>query len=232
MENRLENLEKEIKITFRDKNLMQTAFIHRSYLNEHPEEKLGSNERLEFLGDAVLGLLVSEHLYQKFPESPEGDLTNLRSSLVNAKTLSRAAASLNLGSYLRLSKGEEATGGRSRQYILANTFEAVLGAVFLDQGVDAGKKFVVGHLLPYLQEIIEKKLYKDFKSILQEKAQDERGVTPVYRVVKEHGPDHAKIFRTAVLLNKQKLAEGEGNSKQEAEQLAAKTALENWSESD
>ena len=150
MESNLEELEKQIKIAFKDKTLLQTAFIHRSYLNEHPEEKLGSNERLEFLGDAVLGMIVSEYLYQKFPLQPEGDLTNFRSSLVNAKTLSQAAASLDLGKYLRLSKGEEATGGRNRQYILGNTFEALVGAVFLDQGTLAATEFLETHLLLYL----------------------------------------------------------------------------------
>lgn len=224
------NLEKTLRLKFNDKNLLRTAFIHRSYLNEHPEERLTNNERLEFLGDAVLGLVVSETLYRRYPESPEGDLTNLRSSLVNAKTLSTAAASLGLGGYLHLSKGEEATGGRTRQYILANTFEALVGAIFLDQGLPAVKKFLDSHLLLYLQEIIEKKLYKDFKSILQEKAQEELGVTPIYKIIEEKGPDHAKIFRTAVLVDKKRFADGEGSSKQEAEQQAAKAALENWPE--
>jgi ribonuclease-3 len=230
MGKKLENLEKALKITFKNKELLRTAFIHRSYLNEHPEEKSTSNERLEFLGDAVLGLVVSEYLYKKYPGHPEGDLTNFRSSLVNAKTLSQAAASLGLGEYLHLSKGEEATGGRNRQYILANTFEALIGAIFLDRGLLSAKRFVEKHLLLYLSEIIAKKLYKDFKSILQEKAQEELGVTPIYKVLAEKGPDHAKTFRIGVFIDKKRLAEGEGSSKQLAEQKAAELALENWLE--
>ncbi|HEX7456046.1 MAG TPA: ribonuclease III [Candidatus Nanoarchaeia archaeon] len=226
----LNRLEKSLRIEFEDKHLLKTAFTHRSYLNEHPEASLPHNERLEFLGDAVLGLIVSEHLYKKYPTHPEGDLTNFRSSLVNAKMLSKTAATLNLGQYLYLSRGEEATGGRKRQYILANTLEALIGAVYLDQGTDKAKKFVESNLLTYLDEIIQKKLYKDFKSLLQEKSQEKLGVTPIYKIIEEKGPDHAKIFETAVYLGNRKTAEGIGNSKQSAEQEAAKAALANWKE--
>src|SRR4030043_194189 len=156
MENNLNRLEKDIEISFKDKNLLKTTFIHRSYLNEHPEEKLPHNERLEFLGDAVLGLVVSEYLYNHYPNHPEGDLTNFRSSLVNAKILSTAASSLKIGDYLYLSKGEEATGGRNRQYILANTFESLIGAIFLGQGLAQSKKFIENFILVYLHEIITK----------------------------------------------------------------------------
>ena len=228
MENNLNRLEKDIEISFKDKNLLKTTFIHRSYLNEHPQESLPHNERLEFLGDSVLGLVVSEKLYTRFPTYPEGDLTNLRSSLVNAKTLSKAAISLNLGDYLFLSKGEEATGGRKRLYILANTFEALIGAVYLDQGVDMATVLIEKKLLIFLDHIIKNKLYKDFKSLLQEKSQEKIGFTPVYKVTDEKGPDHAKIFKIAVFLRNKKIAEGEGNSKQSAEQEAAKAALETW----
>jgi len=228
MEENLGKLEKLLKLKFRDKGLLEVAFVHRSYLNEHPQERLSNNERLEFLGDAVLGLIVSKHLYQAYPKHPEGDLTNFRSSLVNAKTLSKAASSLNLGKYLYLSKGEETTGGRGRQYILANTFEALIGAIFLDQGIEEARKFIEKYLLIYLPEIIENKLYKDFKSLLQEKAQEKLSVTPVYKVVEEKGPDHAKIFKVSVLVSKKKVAEGVGRSKQSAEQEAAKKALEKW----
>lgn len=224
----LASLEKKIKIKFQDKDLLKNAFIHRSYLNEHSEEKLPNNERLEFLGDAILGLIVSKHLYETYPKSPEGDLTNYRSSLVNAKTLSKSAGSLGLGEYLYLSKGEEATGGRQRQYILANTFEALIGAIFLDAGIDKVNTFIEKNLLVYLSEIIEKKLYKDFKSHLQEKSQEQFSLTPTYKLVEEKGPDHAKTFKIAVLLDKKKIAEGSGASKQEAQQQAAKSALEKW----
>jgi len=229
MEPNLGNLETSLKLKFKNKDILKNAFIHRSYLNEHPEVSIPHNERLEFLGDAVLGLIVSEHLFNKYPNHPEGDLTNFRSSLVNARTLSTAAASLELGQYLYLSKGEESTGGRTRQYILANTFEALVGAIYIDQGLSATKKFVEKFLLIYLDDIIDKKLYKDFKSLLQEKSQEQLGVTPSYRVVEEQGPDHAKIFRTAVYLNNKKISTGTGNSKQAAEQQAAKQALETWS---
>lgn len=229
MEPNLGNLETSLKLKFKNKDILKNAFIHRSYLNEHPEVSLPHNERLEFLGDAVLGLIVSEQLFNKYPNHPEGDLTNFRSSLVNARTLSTAAASLKLGQYLYLSKGEESTGGRVRQYILANTFEALVGAIYIDQGLSTTKKFVEKFLLIYLDDIIDKKLYKDFKSLLQEKSQEQLGVTPSYRVVEEKGPDHAKIFRTAVYLNNKKISTGTGNSKQAAEQHAAKQALETWS---
>src|SRR3990172_6996293 len=214
----LENLEDKIGLKFKDKSLLKTAFIHRSYLNEHPKEKLPHNERLEFLGDSVLGMIVSEYIYEKYPTHPEGDLTNFRSSIVNARSLSKAASFLKLGDYLYLSRGEEATGGRTRQFLLANTFEALIGAIFLDLGLVEVKKFLSNYLLPSLEEIVEKKLYKDFKSQLQEKIQESVGTTPVYKIIEERGPDHAKIFRTAVFIDKKKIADGAGPSKQEAEQ--------------
>lgn len=230
MAKNLADLEKKLKIKFKDQDLLKSAFIHRSYLNEHSEEKLPNNERLEFLGDAILGLVISKHLYEAYPKSPEGDLTNYRSSLVNAKTLSKAAASLALGEYLYLSKGEEGTGGRQRQYILANTFEALLGAIFLDPGLDKVTTFIENNLLIYLSEIIEKRLYKDFKSHLQEKSQEQFSLTPTYKLIEEKGPDHAKTFKIAVILDKKKMSEGSGPSKQEAQQQAAKIALEKWDE--
>ncbi|OGY22251.1 MAG: ribonuclease III [Candidatus Woykebacteria bacterium GWB1_45_5] len=228
MTNELEKLEKNLGFKFKNKNLLQAAFIHRSYLNEHPEEKLPHNERLEFLGDAVLGLVVSAYLYKQYPNHPEGDLTNFRSSLVNAKSLSQAAAFLKIGDYLYLSRGEETTGGRNRQYILANTFEALVGAIFLDQGVEEAKRFVQKYLLPHLPEIIEKKLYKDFKSLLQERAQEELSTAPIYKVLEEKGPDHAKTFQIGVYIGKTLAAQGKGSSKQTSEQEAARKALENW----
>lgn len=222
----LKNIEKEINIVFKQTSLLKTAFIHRSYLNEHPGEKLSHNERLEFLGDSVLGVIVSDYLYEKFPSKPEGDLTNYRSSIVNAKILSQVAKELSLGKYLFLSKGEEETGGRDRQYILANTYESLLGAIYLDQGLEVSARFVRKNLITHLKEIVDKKLYKDFKSKLQELAQEKFNITPSYKVLSEQGPDHSKIFETGVYLNKKLIGKGVGNSKQISEQEAAKNYLE------
>ena len=223
-----EKLQQELKIEFTDKNLLKNAFIHRSYLNEHPEEKLPNNERLEFLGDSVLSFVVSEHLYNEYPNHPEGDLTNFRASLVNAKALSVIAKELKLGEYLLLSRGEEASGGRNRQYLLANTFEALLGAIYIDKGVELASSFVHNQVIPFLPNIIESKTYKDFKSLLQEMSQEKKGSTPTYRVMVEVGPDHSKTFTMGVYLGDSLLAQGIGQSKQEAEQEAAKKALEDW----
>ena len=228
MPKKLEELEKIIGVEFKNKKTLKTAFIHRSYLNEHPKDNLPQNERLEFLGDSVLGMVVSKHIYDKFPTHPEGDLTNFRSSIVNAKSLANEAANLKLGDYLYLSKGEDVTGGRSRQFILANTFEALIGALFIDLGLDHVRVFLNKYLLPKLDEIVEKKLYKDYKSKFQERVQEKVGTTPIYKVIEEKGPDHAKTFKIGVLVGRKKVAEGSGLSKQEAEQQSAKLALENW----
>ncbi len=220
-----DELEKILGFSFKNKDLLKTAFIHRSYLNEHSEENLPHNERLEFLGDSVLGFIVSEHLYLKYPNHPEGDLTNFRSSLVNARTLAEISQKLSLGKFLLLSKGEEATGGRERQYILANTFESLLGAIYLDSGVKNAHQLISQHLLPELDQIISKKLYKDFKSGFQELAQEKRNITPTYRVLNEEGPDHNRTFTVGVFLNEEKIAQGSGKSKQLAEQVAASEAI-------
>lgn len=222
----LDKFEKSIKLKFKNKDLLKTAFIHRSFLNEHPEEKLPHNERLEFLGDSVLGFIVSDYLYVAYKKSPEGELTNFRSSIVNAQILSKIAKELDLGKFLFLSRGEEATGGRSRQYILANTYESLLGAIYLDQGLSAATKFVKSTLVPHLTEIIEKKLYRDFKSQLQEIVQARFNVTPAYKLISEKGPDHSKVFEVGVFLDRKLLAKGKGSSKQASEQEAAKAALE------
>ena len=222
----LKNIEKEINIVFKQTSLLKTAFIHRSYLNEHPGETLSHNERLEFLGDSVLGVIVSDYLYEKYPNKPEGDLTNYRSSIVNARILSQVAKELSLGKYLFLSKGEEETGGRDRQYILANTYESLLGAIYLDQGLAVSARFVRKNLITHLKEIVDKKLYKDFKSKLQELAQEKFNITPSYKVLSEQGPDHSKIYETGVYLNKKLIGKGVGNSKQNSEQEAAKNYLE------
>ncbi len=221
----LTELEKRFGITFAEKDLLEQAFVHRSYLNEHPKFHLNHNERLEYLGDAVLELVVTEHLYGNY-ENPEGDLTSWRAALVNSRTLADLAEELDFNTCLLLSRGEAKDMGRARQYILANTFEAFVGALYLDQGYEACKKFIGAHLIKRLPEILEKKLYRDPKSRFQEEAQDRVGVTPTYEVVKEWGPDHAKTFRVGVYLEKELVAEGEGPSKQLAQEDAAQNGIE------
>lgn len=217
--------EQTIGIIFKDKNLLKQAFTHRSYLNEHRDKELVHNERLEFLGDAVLELIVTEYLYGKYPDSTEGDLTSYRAALVNAVTLSDAAAKINMNDYLLLSKGELKDVGKARQIILANTIEALIGAIFLDQGYETAKYFISDNIFMLVEKIVEDKSWLDAKSEFQEKAQDNEGITPSYKTLKEEGPDHDKKFTVGVYLEKKKIAEGEGKSKQEAEQVAAKAAL-------
>ncbi len=223
-------LEKRLNLNFKNKDLLTQSFIHRSFLNENPNFYLSHNERLEFLGDAVLELIITEYLYQKYPKKSEGELTNWRAALVNAKILSEVAGELDFNDFLLLSKGEAKEKGKARQYILANTFEAVIGAIYLDQGYKAAKNFITRYLTPKLPEIIEKGLFKDAKSRFQEEAQEKEGITPTYKVLKEWGPDHAKRFIVGVYLEKKLMGRGEGSSKQEAEERAAKNALEikNW----
>lgn len=222
----LSALETKLGIKFQDQDLLLNAFVHRSYLNEKSGFKLPSNERLEFLGDAVLQLVVSDHLYKTFPTEPEGELTNYRASIVNAKTLAVVSGELGLGNFLLLSRGEEASGGRERPYLLANTFESLLGVIYLDQGLETARQFIHTNLIPYLKPIIEGDLYKDYKSKLQELSQEKLSLTPSYRVLKEEGPDHAKSFTIAVYLGDKETGVGMGNSKQVAEQEAAKKALD------
>jgi ribonuclease-3 len=215
-----------IGFTFKDKTYITQAFIHRSFLNENPNTGLDHNERLEFLGDAVLELAVTDYLYKKFPESPEGELTSFRAALVNAVILAGIAADLTMNDYLFLSRGEAKDTGKARQYILANAFEALVGAIFLDSGFIAAEKFLELVLYPKTNEIVKKKLWRDSKSLVQEKAQEYFGTTPSYKVVKETGPDHDKHFTIGIFFGEKKIAEGKGNSKQEAEQSAARAALE------
>jgi len=217
--------EASIGISFKNKDLLKQAFLHRSYLNEHKNIDLDHNERLEFLGDAVLELVVTDFLFHRFTDETEGDLTAYRSALVNTVTLSRVAADLKMGSYLLLSKGEAKDTGRARQYILANTYEALVGAIYLDQGYDAARGFIEKTVVPLTEEIVEKRLWQDHKSNFQEKAQEKLGVTPSYQTLREHGPDHDKHFVVGVFLDDELAAEGEGKSKQEAEQDAARNAL-------
>lgn len=212
---------------FKDPKLKEAAFIHRSFLNENPKSRLTSNERLEFLGDAILSFLVSEDLYQKFPHHKEGELTSLRSALVRTESLAAMAKNLDLGKNLKLSRGEEESGGRKNPSILANTAEAFIGALHLDQGLEAVRRFLDQNLLPHLEQIIKTQAYKDAKSMLQEAIQEQKQASPTYKLLRSEGPDHAKIFEVGVFLGEKLLGQGGGQSKQRAEQEAAKAALEN-----
>jgi len=220
----VEEVEKAVDVNFTDKALLRQAFIHRSYINETKEPSLEHNERLEFLGDAVLELVVTEYLYKNF-SNPEGELTNWRSSIVKGEVLAKVALELNLGDYLLLSKGEEHSGGRTRSLILANTVEAFIGAIYLDKGYDASSDFIAKYLISLLPEIIEKNLHIDPKSRLQEIVQEKHSRAPEYRVMNEAGPDHAKEFTVGVYASDKLLAKGTGSSKQRAEQSAANEAL-------
>ncbi|MFA5052020.1 MAG: ribonuclease III [Patescibacteria group bacterium] len=221
----ISELEKNINITFKNQDLLRQAMVHRSYLNEHPDFPLPHNERLEFLGDAVLELVVTEYLYATYP-NPEGDLTNWRASLVNAKMLSQIAQACDLNSYLYLSKGESKdANSKARQFILANAVESLIGAIYLDLGWDSSKQFIHERILVYLPDIIANKTYQDPKSRFQELSQEKFGITPSYQVLSETGPDHAKNFVIGVFLGKEQVATGEGSSKQEAQVAAAEAGL-------
>ena len=224
--NDFSKLEKSLGINFKDKDLLTKAFCHRSYINENRSFKLGHNERLEFLGDAVLELVVTDYLYHHYPEEPEGRLTSWRSSLVNSKMLGEVADELGFNNFLLLSKGEQKENGKARLFILGDTFEAFLGSLFLDGGYEVCDEFVKKYLLVKLSDIIEEGSNIDSKSRFQEVAQDKTGVTPTYEVAKEWGPDHDKNFLISVFLNEEKIAEGEGTSKREAEEEAARLALD------
>ncbi len=210
---------------FRDQSLLQQALVHRSYLNEDPEYALPSNERLEFLGDSVLGFVVADYLFHIFPDAGEGRLTNMRAYLVRTRTLSRAAQAIGLGQELVMGRGEEAGGGRSRPSILEASFEAMVGAIYLDQGIRAARSFVLRQLKADIAQLVKGAGLKDAKSTLQELTQKQRGITPTYHTVSAVGPDHDKWFTVEVRLGREVLAEGEGRTKQEAEQNAARTAI-------
>jgi len=215
----------KIKVKYQDVDLLEKALTHRSYLNEH-DDVHQSNERLEFLGDAVLQFLSSKFLYKKFPESPEGFLTNLRAALVCTPSLATASREIGVGEFLRLSKGEEESGGREKDYILANTFEAVLGSIYLDCDTAKCEDFLNTYLFPRLDEIVKSGAFKDYKSKLQEITQEKLSSTPIYKELKSWGPDHDKRFVMGVYFNEKLFAQGEGKSKQRAEQEAAKAAIE------
>ncbi len=231
MASNLTKLQKIIGVTFKNDSLLKQALVHRSYLNEHPDFKIGHNERLEFLGDAVLEIVVTEYLYLNFTKTPEGDLTNWRASLVNAKMLYEIAAELGVEDCLYLSKGESRDKNKkSRQFILANAIEAIIGAIYLDQGIEAAKKFILKNVVSKLDNILKNQTYLDPKSRFQEKAQEEKGITPHYQILDEVGPDHAKIFTVGLYLGEEMIATGKGSSKQEAQVEAAANSLKkmNW----
>lgn len=209
---------------FNDPKLLEQAFTHRSYLNE-TKEAIESNERLEFLGDSILSFVISNHLYRTYPDFKEGILTNLRSLLVNTKSLAAVAKQLDLGKHLKLSKGEEESKGRENETLLANCLEAFIGALYMDQGIISVTSFLEKTLFPQGEEYVKKKQFKDPKSILQELVQAKKQHSPIYRVLSEEGPPHAKLFTMGVYIEDTLLGQGTGKSKQEAEEQAAKTAL-------
>ncbi len=222
----LAQLEAHLGLTFHNRTLLRTAFVHRSYLNEAGEGvDLQDNERMEFLGDAILSFIVSEHLYRQYPQHQEGDLTRLRSALVRRDTLAHVAGKLRLGDYLLLGRGEEENGGRTRLAILCAVFEALIGAIFLDQGIEVTRRFALDHLRPELEFLEVLAMAKDAKSRLQELAQGWIGETPRYKTFSIEGPDHARFFTQVVTIRKQTFGVGRGNSKQDADQAAAAMAL-------
>lgn len=214
-------------VEFKDKALLKQAFIHRSYINENRSSGLSHNERLEFLGDAVLELVTTDYLYKRFKDMDEGELTSLRSALVNADTCAIVAQRLGANDFLLLSRGEAKDNGRARQYILANTLEAIIGAIYMDQGLEVAQNFILTHIIPLTEGIVEKGTWIDAKSLFQEKAQEHLSLTPSYKTLKEVGPDHDKRFTIGVYVSNELIAQGEGQSKQDAEQEAARNALKN-----
>ena len=225
MQNDYKKLEKKIGIKFKDADLLTRAFVHRSYINEHRNEGLEHNERLEFLGDAVLELAATRHLFDKLPDKAEGEMTSLRSALVKGKHLAEISHELGLGEYLFLSNGEEKSGGREKNYILANTLESLIGAIYLDKGHEVAGKFIENFILTRLDEIMEKELHIDAKSRFQEICQEKEDITPHYDVLSEEGPDHGKSFTMGAYIGEKLIARGEGSSKQRAEDNAAENAL-------
>jgi len=221
-------LEALMDVKFKNSDLLKQAVVHRSYLNEHPDFELHHNERLEFLGDAVLEIIVTEILFHDFMDTPEGDLTNWRASLVNYRMLATIADELGIDKYLYLSKGESKDkNSKARQIILANAMEAIIGAIYLDQGIRPAKKFIKAFIVSKLDNILTNQLYLDPKSKFQERAQEIYGVTPHYKVLSESGPDHAKDFVVGLYLNNELVAQGKGTSKQEAQVAAADEGLKN-----
>jgi len=221
----LAKLSKKIGVKFTHPEILKTAFVHKSYLNEHKNKGLFDNERLEFLGDAVLELVATGHLFRHYPDQDEGTMTSFRSALVKGKHLAEISQSLELGTYLFLSRGEENSGGREKSYILANTLEALIGAIYLDRGYTAAAKFIQKFILQRLDEIIAKGLHIDAKSSFQEISQERLSITPHYELLSEEGPDHSKNFTMGAYIGAELIAKGHGGSKQKAEDEAAKNAL-------
>lgn len=219
------DFQKRIGYQFKNTDLLQQAFTHRSFLNENRQSGREHNERLEFLGDAVLELVVTEFLYGKYPKKAEGELTAVRAALVNTTSISSAAVALGMNDYLLLSRGEAKDTGRARQIILANAFEALIGAIYLDSGYDPAARFIADQLFNRAEKIVDDRLWQDSKSKFQEVAQEKTNITPSYQMLQQSGPDHDKRFIVGVFLNSEKIASGEGRSKQEAEQAAAEKAL-------
>lgn len=221
---KIEKLAKKLSLDLNDREVFENAFVHRSYLNEHPKFHLGNNERLEFLGDAVLELVATKYLYDKF-QKPEGELTALRSALVRGKNLSEVASGLGVEECLYLSSGEAQGSQKAKSLILANALEAIIGSIYLDLGYDQARNFIEKSILRLTNKIIDEKLYIDAKSDFQEKVQEKYKITPQYKVLDQSGPDHNKVFTSAVFLGDKMIASGEGDSKNSAEQEAAKNAL-------
>lgn len=221
----LSDLEAHLGFTFQDKSLLQRALTHRSYLNESPQLPWLDNERLEFLGDSILGFVTAEHLYHRFPEMKEGDLTSLRAALVRGQTLAEFASQLNIGPYLLISRGEDAGGGRSRPALLAATFEAIVGALYIDRGFEVARNLIVRMIDSKTHSILQERLDRNAKSLLQELSQGRLKVTPIYRLVDSKGPDHAREFTVQVCLNERVYGSGSGRNKQAAEQEAARSAI-------
>ena len=222
----MDNFQNKINYQFKNQTLLKQAFLHRSYLNEHKDFNLEHNERLEFLGDAVLELVVTNWLFKNYPDKPEGELTAYRAALVNANACSALALELGMNDLLMLSRGESRDTGRARQIILANAFEAVVGAIYLDGGYNSAYDFIARIIFPNAFEVIKKNLIEDYKSHFQCQAQETEGITPTYKVLSEIGPDHDKKFTVGLYLGETKVAEGSGHAKQEAEQAAARAGLE------
>lgn len=224
---KLKDLEKILKIKFNNKNLLTQALIHKSYLNENPEVGFESNERLEFLGDAILSFLVAEKLYDKYNNLPEGELTNLRSILVRTSTLARLARRLKIGQFLKLSRGEAGEGGKNNPNILADALEAIIGAIYLDAGIKAARSFIENQISTHLLKLTQDGNNHDFKGKLQMTLQEKSHITPKYKILSESGPDHAKKFEIGVYIGKKLLALGFGKNHKEASQAAARAALKN-----
>ncbi len=221
-----DNCQRALGIAFSNKALLEQAFVHSSYLNENFDFSLSSNERLEFLGDAILDFIVAERLYKEFPKSPEGELTEIRASLVCRETLAEIASSLKLGEWLLLGQGEETNGGRTRQSNLANVMEALIGATYLDLGLAKTRNFVLQQLKPFLEKAKHREISPNYKALLQEFTQSKEHLTPTYHLIAATGPDHDKEFTVQVLVENKVLGQGTGKNKKAAEMQAARSAWE------